>query len=163
MMDQREFRNTLGTFATGVTVITVKGDNGEQIGLTANAFSSLSLDPPLILVCIDKKSDSLSAFQKGRPFVVNILSEEQENDCWTFAKKGADKFANTQYKLSSDGVPILDQNLSTIECEVHDLLEGGDHIIVTGYVKDISRNEEKKPLLFYKGSICNLTVKTNSN
>lgn len=68
-MDPREFRNTLGTFATGVTVITVKGDNGESIGLTANAFSSLSLDPPLILVCLDKKSDSVPAFQK----VVHLL------------------------------------------------------------------------------------------
>ena len=65
-MDQREFRNTLGTFATGVTIITAKGENGENIGLTANAFSSLSLDPPLILVCIDKKSDSIPAFQKGQ-------------------------------------------------------------------------------------------------
>src|SRR4051812_11761846 len=101
-MDPREFRNTLGTFATGVTIITLKDKKGEYIGLTANAFSSLSLDPPLILVCIDKKSYSVQAFQKGNPFVVNILSEEQENDCWTFAKKGTDKFASAQYELSTD-------------------------------------------------------------
>src|SRR3954447_23386431 len=106
-MDQREFRNTLGTFATGVTIITVKGENGENIGLTANAFSSLSLDPPLILVCIDKKSYSVPFFKKENPFVVNILSEEQEEDCWVFAKKGTDKFAQAAYDLSEDGVPIL--------------------------------------------------------
>ena len=162
-MDQREFRNTLGTFATGVTIITAKGDNGEKIGLTANAFSSLSLDPPLILVCIDKKSDSTPAFQKGHPFVVNILSEEQENDCWTFAKKGTDKFANAQYGLSSDGVPILKENLSSIVCNVHEVLEGGDHVIVTGLVKDISRNEEKKPLLFYTGKIGSISVPAATN
>lgn len=162
-MDQREFRNTLGTFATGVTIITIKGDNDQNIGLTANAFSSLSLDPPLVLVCIDKKSDSMSAFQKGRPFVVNILSEEQENDCWIFAKKGTDKFVNAQFKVSSDRVPILNENLSTIVCDVHEVLEGGDHYIVTGHVKDISINEEKKPLIFYKGSIYNLTVPTTSS
>ena len=162
-MDAREFRNTLGTFATGVTVITVKGDNGEYIGLTANAFSSLSLDPPLILVCLDKKSDSVPAFQKGRPFNVNILAEEQESDCWTFAKKGADKFANAQYELSADGVPVLSNNLSTLECDVHEVLEGGDHYIVTGLVKAISQSDEKNPLIFYKGSICSLNVLPKSN
>lgn len=162
-MDQREFRNTLGTFATGVTIITIKDEKGEYIGLTANAFSSLSLDPPLILVCIDKKSYSLPAFEKGCPFVVNILSEEQENDCWTFAKKGADKFANAQYELSSDGVPILNANLSSLICNVHEVLEGGDHIIVTGLVKEIARDEDKQPLLFYKGKILTLSVPTTSN
>lgn len=162
-MDKREFRNTMGTFATGVTVITINGENGENIGLTANAFSSLSLDPPLILVCLDKKSDSVPAFQKDRPFVVNILSEEQENDCWTFAKKGSDKFANAQYELSSNDVPILKNNLSTIECNVHEVLEGGDHYIVTGYVKAIARSEEKNPLIFHKGSICSLNIPSPSN
>ena len=157
-MDPREFRNTLGTFATGVTIITTKGENGENIGLTANAFSSLSLDPPLILVCIDKKSYSVPFFKKENPFVVNILSEEQEEDCWVFAKKGTDKFAQAAYDLSEDGVPILKENLSTIVCQVHEVLEGGDHIIVTGLVKDIARNEEKKPLLFYKGQIGSISI-----
>ncbi|WP_394237131.1 flavin reductase family protein [Niallia oryzisoli] len=162
-MDQREFRNTLGTFATGVTIITLKNDKGEYIGLTANAFSSLSLEPPLILVCIDKKSYSLPAFVAGRPFVVNILSEEQEADCWTFAKKGADKFANAQYDLSTDGIPVLKENLSSIICNVHEVLEGGDHIIVTGLVKEIARDETKKPLLFYKGKISTLPASSTPN
>ncbi|MFB7640168.1 flavin reductase family protein [Peribacillus butanolivorans] len=162
-MDQREFRNTMGTFATGVTIITAKGEDGKNIGLTANAFSSLSLDPPLILVCIDKKSSSVPAFQKGRPFVVNLLSEEQENECWSFAKGGVDKFVNAQYELSPNGVPILKENLSTIICDVFEVLEGGDHVIVTGLAKEISRNEEKKPLIFYSGNICNLAVPANSN
>lgn len=157
-MDQREFRNTLGTFATGVTIITIEDENRENIGLTVNAFSSLSLDPPLILVCLDKKSGSVSAFQKDSPFVVNILSEEQETDCWTFAKRGIDKFANAQYEFSSDGIPVLKENLSTLICDVHEVLEGGDHYIITALVKEISRNEEKRPLLFYKGKICNLSV-----
>ncbi|WP_042351365.1 flavin reductase family protein [Bacillus massiliigorillae] len=162
-MDQREFRNTMGTFATGVTIITAKDEEGKNIGLTANAFSSLSLEPPLILVCIDKKSSSIPAFEKGRPFVVNILSEEQENDCWSFAKGGADKFANANYELSCDGVPVLKENLSTIICNVNEVLEGGDHIIVTGLVKEISRNEEKKPLIFYSGSICSVNIPAKSH
>ena len=162
-MDQREFRNTLGTFATGVTIITVKDGKGGYIGLTAYAFSSLSLDPPLILVCIDKKSHSVPAFQNGNQFIVNILSEEQENYCLSFAKRSTDKFANAQYELSADGVPILRENLSSISCQVYEVLEGGDHVIVTGLVKEIARNEEKKPLLFYKGKICSITEPAVSN
>ncbi|MEH7094521.1 flavin reductase family protein [Neobacillus vireti] len=150
-MDNREFRNTLGHFATGVTVITAKYGE-ELIGLTANAFSSLSLDPPLILVCIDKRSGSLRAFKKGQPFVVNILEQNQEEECWGFAKK-TDKFADANYSMSADDVPILNGNLATIECEVHEILEGGDHYIITGLVKNASYDQEKAPLLFFRGKI----------
>ncbi|ULT58018.1 flavin reductase family protein [Neobacillus drentensis] len=151
-MDPRQFRNTLGHFATGVTVITTKNEE-ELIGLTANAFSSLSLDPPLILVCIDKKAGSLSAFKQGHSFVVNILQEGQEEECWRFAKRSEDKFANSSYTLSSHGIPVLNDNLATLECTVAELLEGGDHIIVTGKVEAVSYDEEKSPLLFFRGKI----------
>lgn len=157
-MDNREFRNTLGHFATGVTVITAKyGD--ELIGLTANAFSSLSLEPPLILVCIDKKAGSLRAFKKGQPFVVNILEQNQEEDCWRFAKK-IDRFADAVYSISADGVPILDGNLATIECDVHEVLEGGDHYIITGFVKNAGYDQDKAPLLFFRGKIAQLAETT---
>lgn len=151
-MDAREFRNTLGHFATGVTVITTKGDYG-FIGFTANAFSSVSLYPPLILVCIDKNAGSLKAFQKGHPFVVNLLQEDQEVDCWRFAKKSEDKFDGSSYTVSGGGIPILQENLATIECYVEDMLEGGDHYIVTGRVKNTAYDEQKKPLLFFRGKI----------
>ncbi|MBD8005168.1 flavin reductase family protein [Bacillus norwichensis] len=151
-MDSREFRNTLGHFATGVTVITTT--NGmENIGLTANAFSSVSLEPPLILVCIDKKARSIEAFKKGRPFVVNILQQEQEAECWGFAKQGQDKFARANYTISEDGVPVLQGNLATIECNVEELIEGGDHYIITGKVKKANYDKEKNPLLFFRGEI----------
>lgn len=157
-MDHRDFRNTLGKFATGVTVITTKNEKNDMIGLTANAFSSVSLDPPLILVCIDKKSDSIPAFAKGRPFAVNILTEQQEKECWAFAKKGEDKFKDIRYTLSKDGIPLLDSNLATIECKVDEVFEGGDHIIVTGLVDKIDRNDGENPLLFFSGKICSLNV-----
>jgi 3-hydroxy-9,10-secoandrosta-1,3,5(10)-triene-9,17-dione monooxygenase reductase component len=153
-MDNREFRNTLGHFATGVTVITAKYGE-ELIGLTANAFSSLSLEPPLILVCIDKRSSSLRAFKKGQPFVVNILEQNQEEECWGFAKK-SDKFAEAGFSLSADGVPILNGNLATIECEVHEMLEGGDHFIITGLVNNAAYDEKKAPLLFFRGEIAQI-------
>jgi 3-hydroxy-9,10-secoandrosta-1,3,5(10)-triene-9,17-dione monooxygenase reductase component len=153
-MDQREFRNTLGHFATGVTVITAR--HGEElIGLTANSFSSLSLEPPLILVCIDKKSSSLRALTKGQPFAVNILQQDQEKECWDFAKK-ADKFADATYSLSNDNVPLLHGNLATIECTVHELFEGGDHYIVTGLVKNVEYDQQKTPLLFFRGKTAQL-------
>jgi 3-hydroxy-9,10-secoandrosta-1,3,5(10)-triene-9,17-dione monooxygenase reductase component len=153
-MDNREFRNTLGHFATGVTVITTKYKE-ELIGITANAFSSLSLEPPLILVCIDKRSGSLRAFEKGKPFAVNILEQNQEEDCWRFAK-GDDRFANAQFSTSDDGIPVLKGNLATIECEVHELLEGGDHLIVTGLVKNVAYDQLKAPLLFFRGKTAQL-------
>jgi len=155
-MDSLQFRKTLGHFATGVTVITTKSESG-FIGLTANAFSSLSLDPPLILVCIDKKAGSVHAFKKEHPFTVNILQENQEEDCWRFAKKSEDKFKGASYSLSDDGVPILTGNLATIECSVDDLLEGGDHYIVTGRVNSAAFDEQKKPLLFFRGKIGHLS------
>ncbi|GIN93852.1 flavin reductase [Siminovitchia terrae] len=151
-MESREFRNTLGHFATGVTVITTT--NGmENIGLTANAFSSVSLEPPLILVCIDKKASSIEALKKDRPFVVNILQQEQEAECWGFAKRGQDKFAGVSYTISEDGVPMLQGNLATIECRVDEIFEGGDHYIITGKVKKANYDKEKNPLLFFRGEI----------
>ncbi|MDP4156634.1 MAG: flavin reductase family protein [Bacillota bacterium] len=153
-MDIREFRNTLGHFATGVTVITSRLGE-ELIGLTANSFSSLSLEPPLILVCIDKKSSSLHAFTKDQPFVVNILQHAQEKVCWDFAKK-ADKFTNAEYSLSKDNVPVLEGNLATIECTVAELFEGGDHYIVTGLVSRFEYDLQKAPLLFFRGKTAGL-------
>lgn len=152
MIDSREFRNTLGNFATGVTVITTKRDQ-EQIGLTANAFSSLSLDPPLILVCIDKKAGSMAAFKKGVPFAVNILQKNQDADCWRFAKSGSNKFEGASYTISEDGIPLLADNLATIECNVAEIIEGGDHYIVTGLVKNTSYDIQAEPLLFFRGKL----------
>lgn len=157
-MNSRKFRNALGHFATGVTVITSKV-NDRLVGLTANAFSSLSLDPPLILVCIDKSSSSMEAFQMDQPFAVNILRTDQEEDCWRFSQKTADKFKGCSYTLSNDGIPIIEGNLATIHCTVHSILEGGDHYIVTGRVKDVFYDEQGEPLLFFRGEMGQLQPK----
>lgn len=156
-MDSREFRNTLGQFATGVTVITTQY-KGQLIGLTANAFSSLSLDPPLILFCIDNKSGSKQAFEKDAPFGVNILQKDQDEDCWRFAKRSEDKFQGAFYYLSEDGVPLLKDNLATIECTVENVVEGGDHQIIIGGVKAASYDDQKEPLLFFRGKLGELKI-----
>ncbi|VEF46584.1 flavin reductase domain-containing protein [Bacillus freudenreichii] len=161
-MDQTDFRKTLGHFATGITVITTMDEKKQAIGLTANAFSSVSLDPPLILVCIDKKSESLQAFKEEAPFVVNILQENQEEACWSFAKKGDDKFEGIPHQRMEDGTPYLEGNLATIHCTVYENINAGDHIIVTGLVHDVSFNEEESPLLFFRGKVQNLQLSHNS-
>ncbi|RLL43938.1 flavin reductase [Oceanobacillus piezotolerans] len=152
-MDVREFRNAMGNFASGVTVITSKDENDNFVGLTVNAFSSLSLDPAQILFCIDKGSSSLPAIKKGNAFVVNILQEKQELVCLGFAKKGGNKFKDVPISLSDEGVPVLTDNLATIHCHVYEIYEGGDHLIVVGDVGDFSYDESKTPLLFYRGKL----------
>lgn len=151
-MEVREFRNTLGHFATGVTIVTTTMEK-EFIGMTANAFSSLSIDPPLILVCIDKKANTMKALKKNHPFVINILQEKQHHLSKIFATRNIDKFSFASYAITDSGVPILDDNLATIECTVHDILEGGDHYIVTGLVHNTSYNESLHPLLFFRGEL----------
>lgn len=155
-MDTREFRNTMGNFASGVTIITTK-DEEKFVGLTVNAFSSLSLDPAQILFCIDKSSTSLPAIQKGKAFVVNMLQEQQESVCRNFAKKGGDKFADVDYSISEEGIPILKDNLVTVHCSVHEIYEGGDHFIIVGDVSDFSYDQTKNPLIFYRGKFESLS------
>ena len=149
-IDPRELRNTMGLFATGVTVITTKDATGKPFGLTANAFSSLSLDPPLLLVCVDKKVDCYACFDESKVFVVNFLAREQEELSTRFATKGIEKFEGVSYTLGSLGVPLLDGALAHLECKVAAGYEGGDHTIYTGEVQTIA-TADVKPLLFYQG------------
>jgi 3-hydroxy-9,10-secoandrosta-1,3,5(10)-triene-9,17-dione monooxygenase reductase component len=149
-IDPRELRNTMGLFATGVTVITTKDATGKPFGLTANAFSSLSLDPPLLLVCVDKKVDCYACFDESKVFVVNFLAHEQEELSTRFATKGIEKFEGVSYTLGSLGVPLLDGALAHLECKVAAGYEGGDHTIYTGEVQTIA-TADVKPLLFYQG------------
>ena len=123
-IDPRELRNVMGHFATGVTVITTKDKTDKPFGLTANAFSSLSLDPPLLLVCVDKTVDCYACFEDSKVFAVNVLSLEQEELSTRFATKGIEKFEGVSYSLGGLGVPLLDGALAHIECRVAAGYEG---------------------------------------
>lgn len=149
-IDPRELRNAMGLFATGVTIITTKDTTGKPFGLTANAFSSLSLDPPLLLVCIDKKVDCYACFDESKVFVVNFLARNQEDLSTRFATKGIEKFEGVSYTLGSLGVPLLDGALAHLECKVAACYEGGDHTIYTGEIQSMATSEAE-PLLFYQG------------
>ena len=151
-IDGKEFRTALGRFATGVTVVTAKTPT-EARGMTANAFSSLSLDPPLVLVCYDNKASSLKLVQEAKKFAINFLAEEQKSTSDWFAGKGRDaedQFADIPHEIGENGSPVLTGNVGVLECDLHEELPGGDHTIVVGRVTRVVLEEEvRAPLLFY--------------
>lgn len=157
--DSREFRNALGNFATGVTIVTAKGDNGELVGITASSFNSVSLEPPLILWSLDRNSTSLQTIELASHFCVHILSDEQSDECMAFAKSGADKFAELDCGEGLGGAPLIDGCLARFECrnEVHH--DGGDHVIIVGEVERFE-TREGNPLVFFRGKLSGLNAKS---
>jgi flavin reductase (DIM6/NTAB) family NADH-FMN oxidoreductase RutF len=149
-IEKNELRRVMGHFATGVTVITSIRSSGEMHGLTANAFTSVSLIPPLLLVCIDKKAESYPCFDESKIFTVNVLSSDQEALSRRFAVTGGDKFEGVSYKIGANGAPILDGALAFLECRVTEKIDGGDHTIYVGEIEQ-AETKEGKPLLFFRG------------
>ena len=151
--DPALFRQVLGRFATGVTVVTTcKGDS--RHGMTANAFSSVSLDPPLILVSVDKKADMHGWLEESGVFCVNFLPEHRRewSDWWAGkAPKDGDQFADIPYSAKETGSPVLDECLGFLDCKVWASYEGGDHTLFVGEVQEaaISEDDDLRPLLFY--------------
>jgi flavin reductase (DIM6/NTAB) family NADH-FMN oxidoreductase RutF len=150
MIDPTELRRLMGQFATGVTIITTRDDAGRPYGLTANAYTSLSLDPPLVLICVDRKAETFPHFPASRCFVVNVLTEDQQALSSRFAKSGGDKFAGLAYETNAVGAPILDATLAHLECTLIDTHEGGDHVIHVGRVDNFAVRGGR-PLLFFQG------------
>jgi flavin reductase (DIM6/NTAB) family NADH-FMN oxidoreductase RutF len=150
-LDSRQLRDALGRFATGVCVITTITDKQQAVGMTANSFSSVSLDPPLVLWALQNNSDVYEAFATPRYFAVNILSSEQQAYSNQYAKKGQHDLDPTHYRLGKYGAPIIRQALATFECELHATHEGGDHLIIVGKVIDMQQRPTGEPLLFYCG------------
>jgi flavin reductase (DIM6/NTAB) family NADH-FMN oxidoreductase RutF len=149
-IERNELRRVMGHFATGVTVITTRSNDGKPYGLTANAFSSVSLDPPLLLVCVDKKAESYPYFEQSKVFTVNILADNQEGLSRRFAVSGGAKFDGVAYRMGANGAPILDGALAYIECTLYSAYDSGDHTIYLGEVQQ-AETSERKPLLFYRG------------
>jgi len=145
-----EFRAALGNFASGVTVVTTIDAGGHLHGITVSAFCSVSLEPPLILVCIDKTAFSHPAFEIGRFFVVNVLREDQAHLSNHFATPFADKFDHIDYRTGITGVPVLENALVSLECRLVLAHEGGDHTIFVGEIESAIINEGR-PLVYYSG------------
>ncbi len=154
-IDKGQFRHVLGHFAAGVTVITTRGADGAPYGLTATAFTSVSLEPPLILVCVDKKSESHPHFSSG-VFAVNFLGAHQEHLSQHFAKSGGDKFGQMEYRTGATGAPLLAGTLGYLECRTRHVYEGGDHTIFVGEVVEADVSDVE-PLLYFRGGYRRVT------
>jgi len=151
-MSTDEFRQLCGFWATGVTVVTTCDREGRCFGLTINSVTSLSLDPPKLLVCIDNNSVTLPPLREAGKFCINVLSETQKHISHRFACKGTQKFADISYSKGRLGTPVLEGSLVAFECRVHEVIPSGDHQILIGLLDNaIVGNEEAKPLIFYKG------------
>lgn len=146
--DQQVFRDVIGRFTSGVTVITTAVD-GARFGTTASAFSSLSMDPPMVLVCLNKTSETQAAVLKAGAFVVNILSEGQQDLAYRFAGKG-DKFGDLEHDTGRGGVPVLHGTLAHLECEVGETVTGGTHTVFLAHVT-VAAGHDGTPLTYYRG------------
>jgi flavin reductase (DIM6/NTAB) family NADH-FMN oxidoreductase RutF len=149
MLDGAAIRQFASCFATGVAVITTTDKAGKLYGLTMNAITSLSLDPPLFLICVDKRSNTLAPMLESKGFAINILAKGQETVSNTFAGKSEDKFANIQYHLGSHGMPIIDGAHGAAEFTLHAEYPGGDHVIVVGELRAIATGDVE-PLLYFR-------------
>jgi len=150
--DRRAFRNALGCFATGVTVVTTVTDAGDPVGLTANAFSSVSLDPPLVLFCLDRASQNLAAFQASGRFAVNVLGDDQRDLSVRFSTTIGDRWDGVAWEVWATGAPVLSGCLAALDCETEAVHEGGDHVIIVGRVKRLASVVDGKPLLYFRGN-----------
>lgn len=150
-LDLREFRNALATFATGVTIITARGAQGEPVGITANSFNSVSLDPPMVLWSLAKASHSRTAFDATVLWAVHILSADQDELSNRFAKSGANKFSGIELEAGMGNLPLLKGCAARLQCKTSFKREAGDHVIFVGEVIDFDRCD-LPPLVFQAGS-----------
>jgi flavin reductase (DIM6/NTAB) family NADH-FMN oxidoreductase RutF len=150
MTDSKSFRQCLARFATGVTVVTCCDADGNPCGITANSFSSVSLEPPLVLWNIAKVSNSLEAYLDAEHFAINVLADDQQQLSSHFARSDHTLFGGIEYTLTDDGVPVLPGTLATFECRTHALHDCGDHYIIVGEVTGFAAGDGK-PLLFFGG------------
>jgi flavin reductase ActVB len=144
-----DFRLTLSRFASGVTVVTTKDADGNLYGLTVSAFTSVSLDPPLVLICIENTAGSIDALKNSKMFVVNVLNSEQTEVSERFASPAADKFAETDHELNIDGIPVISNCIANITCGVVETYDGGDHTIFVGHVDDAVFGDGD-PLVYFR-------------
>jgi flavin-dependent trigonelline monooxygenase, reductase component len=155
--DIAEFRRALGAFVTGVTVVTTIQPDGSPRGFTANSFTSVSLDPPLILVCIAKTAASYAVFSETQRFGVSVLAEDQKHVSGVFASKASDKFAQVPWSTRATGAPLMDGAAASFDCTTHEVVDAGDHIILIGCVVDFVHTSSS-PLGYCRGAYVNFSL-----
>lgn len=155
--DPKALRNAFGAFATGVTVVTARQPDGTPRGFTANSFTSVSLDPPLLLVCLAKTAHSADTFASAPHFAVNILAEDQKAVSGLFASRTPDKFAQCAWTPGPADMPLIDGALAQFTCGNHQLVDAGDHLILIGRVEAFSTNEGQ-PLGYFRGNYFSIGI-----
>ena len=156
-MDPKQLRSLFGRFATGVTVISTHDTKGNNYAMTVNSFSSVSLDPPLVMFCIIRESDTLKPIQDSGCFSVSMLSAEQQDLSNAMAKKGGPEKMNGVATFTAEtGAPLLEGNIGWLDCKLWNTYEGGDHLILIGEVVDSGAPDEADPLLFFNGKYASL-------
>ncbi len=155
-VEKAEFRRALGHFASAVTVVTSKAADGQIAGITVTAFTSLSLEPPLVLICIDKRARIHDRLVEGGNFAVNMLADDQELISRRFASSDPKQFDEVGYREGATGAPVLNDVLATVECRIVQLLPGGDHTIIVGQVES-THVREGKPLLYFRGGYAQMS------
>lgn len=155
-VDARSFRKTLGCFPTGVTVVTTLADDGSPVGVTISSFCSVSLEPPLVLFCLDKKNSNLESFKSSGHFAVNVLRDSQREVSIRFASRMDDKWAGVQHHAWDTGSPILPGCLANLECRTVSQHDEGDHIIFVGRVERLDYSQAGQPLIYYRGAYADL-------
>jgi flavin reductase (DIM6/NTAB) family NADH-FMN oxidoreductase RutF len=161
-ISSEEFRRLLSRFASGVCVVTSRSSDGKFFGITVSAFSSVSLNPPLVLICIEKTTASHEVLLSSGSFVVNLLSETQVHLSEHFAQPSGDKFEGVDFEINSFGLPELRESLGTLECRVVNKFEAGDHTIFIGQV-DGGSSSDSLPLLYYRGQYRKLSPQENAS
>jgi flavin reductase (DIM6/NTAB) family NADH-FMN oxidoreductase RutF len=146
-----EFRTALGMFATGVTIVTARAPNGALVGLTANSFNSVSLDPPLVLWSLSQAASSMAAFRTGSHYAINILAADQQALAQRFATRHADRFADVAFVEGQSGAPLLTGTVASFECFNRSRYVEGDHVIFVGEVERCSHQAGSSPLLYHGG------------
>ena len=149
-VEKRVLRTWLGQYATGVTIVTTLNEQGQKVGMTANSFSSVSLDPPLILWSIAKTASNVADFCQCERFAINILNEAQHVESNHFSKSSADKFSSLSCISEIENIPVIDEALTTLICRTYQIYEGGDHHIILGEI-ELCKHNGGKPLLFHNG------------
>jgi len=146
------FKSIMGSYPTGVTIITTTDAKGVPAGLTANSFVSVSIEPLLVLFCVDARAGSLPAFRESGKFAVHILADDQQDVCWRFANREPNKFNDVEWKMSERGLPVLPGPAGLMECKTVQVVEAGDHTIFIGEVEHIEKNE-KEPMLYFRRKV----------
>ncbi|HLQ72763.1 MAG TPA: flavin reductase family protein [Bacillota bacterium] len=150
-----EFREVMGQYPTGVSVVTTTNQQGRPVGMTINSFASVSLYPLLVLWSIDHHSSSYEAFKQTDQFAINILADDQADLCYRFSQQG-ERFHTNDWTFSVEKLPVISKASATLTCTVHERVEAGDHTILIGRVTRISNNK-KEPLLYYRGNVGPIT------